>query len=184
MSHVFNGHTVEDLDDLAHIRIGPAYGQPAFSGSPSQTAANPSYQWGCPSQLVSGCSAQQAAYYPTVAIDANGGTIDITNYHGQGVLIIRNGEAHIRGNFKFAGIIVAEGTLRVSGTPRIEGGVIAVGDQAVIEQDDEAVATGNSLIRYNKCMIAEAQRGITEQTLDSSDQTIDTPTFAWYEVIR
>lgn len=184
MAYVFEDKTVDDLAQLAQIRFGPMFDQPLFSGSPSQDHSNSSYRWGCPSQLTAGCGAQQASYYPVVAIDANGGTVDITGTHGQGVLLIRNGGVHIRGSFKFAGIIIAEGTLRVSGTPQIEGGVIAMGSEAVIDPGDETTTTGNSLIRFNRCQIEEAQRGMTIQSLDSSPQNVDTPTFAWYEVIR
>lgn len=184
MAHVLNGHDLAELSQYATFRFGPMFGQPAFTDGVSQTATNPSYRWGCPAQLVTGCTAQQAAFYPTVVIDANGGTVDLTGTHGQGILVIRNGDIHIRGNFKFAGILLVEGTLRVTGTPRIEGGVIAMGDEAIIDPGDATTTSGNSLIRYNKCQIVEAQRGMTLASMNTAAQTIDTPTFAWFEVVR
>lgn len=183
-AHILNGKSIDDLSDLAHIRFGPMFGENLFSGSPSYDNANTDYRWGCPTYLVTGCPSDQAAYYPTVVIDANGSTVDITGAHGQGILVVRNGEVHIRGNFVYSGILIAEGTLRITGTPQIEGAVIAMGDEAVIDPSAETETSGNSLIRYNKCEIVEAQRGLTLQSLESSEQVIDTPTFAWFEVVR
>src|SRR5690606_24526109 len=133
---------------------------------------------------VTGCTAEQATFFPTVVIDANGGTLDLTGTHGQGILVIRNGNIHIRGGFKFAGILLVEGTLRVTGTPRIEGGVIAMGDEVIIDPGETTTTSGNSLIRFNKCQIVEAQEAMTMSSMNSSPQTIETPTFAWFEVIR
>jgi hypothetical protein len=186
MEYVLNGSTIEDLTDLAHIRFGPMFSRPLFSNAngPAHDAANPDYRWGCPPQLISGCSPEQATYFPTVVIDGNGSIIDITGAHGQGILVVRNGDINIRGNFQYAGIIIVEGTLRVTGTPRLEGAVIAMGDEAVIEPSDDTLASGNSLVRFNKCQIVEAQKGLTISSLNSSPQTIATPTYAWYEVVR
>ena len=108
--------------------------------------------------MVIGCPASDAAFYPTVVIDANGGTVDITGTHGQGVLLIRNGDAHLRGTFKFGGVVIVEGTLRVTGTPQLEGAVVAMGEEAIIDPGDDSTMLGNSLIRFNKCQIVEAQR--------------------------
>lgn len=184
MAHVLNGHDLAELTQYATFRFGPMFGQPAFTDGVSQTATNPSYRWGCPAQLVTGCSAQQAAFFPTVVIDANGGTVDLTGVHAQGVLVVRNGNIHIRGNFKFAGILLVEGTLLITGTPRIEGGVIAMGDEAIIDPGDDTTTSGNSLIRFNKCQIVEAQKGMTLSSMNTAPQTIDTSTFAWFEVVR
>ncbi len=184
MNYVLDGFTIDDLIDLATIKFGPLYGQPAFSGSPNHTAANVNYRWGCPAKLVTGCTAAQAEYYPVVAIDAAGSTVDITGDHGQGMLIVKNGHINIRGNFKYQGIILVEGALRVTGTPRLEGAVIAMGDEAVIDPGDDGLTSGNSLIRYNKCEIVSAQWSLTYSSLQLSEQTIDTPTFAWFEVVR
>jgi len=185
MEYVLDGRSIDDLTAMAHIRIGAEFGKPAFSGNPSQTASSANYRWGCPPQLVNGCTAPQSTYFPTVAIDAAGGTIDITGDHGQGIIVVVNGDIHVRGNFKYAGIIIVEGTLRVTGTPRLEGAVIAMGDEAVIDPGDGSqMSNGNSLIRYNKCQIVEAVKSLTLQSLTTAPQTIDTPTYAWYEVIR
>lgn len=182
--YVLNGQSIDDLTNLSHIRFGPMFGEPSFAGSPTQYATDPKYQWGCPAQMVTGCGAAESGYFPTVVIDANGGVVDITGDHGQGILVIRNGEVHIRGNFRYAGIIIAEGVLTITGTPQVEGAVLALGDEAVIDPDDDVGASGNSLIRFNKCEIVEAQKGLTINSLNMTEQTIDNPTFAWFEVIR
>ena len=184
MDYVLGGHTIEELAEMAEIKFGPAFDKPAFSGSPSQTNNNASYRWGCPAQMVSGCTAQQAAYFPTVAIDANGGSISLTGTHGQGIIVVLNGDLEIAGNFKFGGIIISEGTLRVTGTPRLEGAVVAMGDEAVIDPGDATMTSGNSLIRFNKCQIVNAVQSLTLQSLETSPQIIDTPTYAWFEVVR
>lgn len=187
MSWVLDDKSVYDLAAMAHIKFGPMYGKDPFSdgSGPSQSASDERYRWGCPTKLVTGCTAAQAAYFPTVAIDANGGTVEITGTHGQGILVIVNGNVHIRGNFYFGGIILVEGTLRVTGTPRLEGGVIAMGDEAIIDaEDDSEFSSGNSLIRFNRCQIVEAQQGLTEQSLNFAPQLFENSTFAWFEVVR
>jgi hypothetical protein len=185
MQFVLNDFTLEDFSKMASIRFGPLFDRPSFQNSsgPKWDAAQKDYRWGCPAHLVSGCNAEQAAHFPVVAIDAEGGMVDITGDHGQGILIIRNGGVHIRGNFFYQGIVLVEGALKVTGTPLLEGAVIAMGSEALIETDSE-LSSGSSLIRYNACEIANAQRGLTIQSLDLEEQTIDTPTFAWYEVLR
>jgi hypothetical protein len=186
MNYVLNGRSLGELADMASIRFGPMYDRPAFNNGngPKFDATDVAYRWGCPSKLMTGCPADQAERFPAVAIDAAGGTVEITGDHGQGMLIIRNGNVHIRGNFLYQGIIVAEGSLRVTGTPRLEGAVIAMGDQTVIEPGDSEFSSGNSLVRFNRCEIVNAQKGLTLQSLAITPQTIDTGTFAWYEVVR
>lgn len=186
MAHVLDGHSIDDLTDMATLRFGDMFGEDAFNNGsgPKQTAGSPEYRWGCPTQLVGGCTAEQAQYFPAVAIDAEGGTVDITGDHGQGILIIRNGGAHIRGNFHYAGIIIVEGSLEITGTPRLEGAVVAMGDETVIDPGDDSGASGNSLIRYNQCEIAQAQEGLTMQALELADQQIHEPSSAWFEVVR
>lgn len=190
MAQMLNGHSIEDLTELANIKWGPMFGKPSLPGGagPTHLASNPDLRWGCPALLVTGCPADHAAYFPTVVIDAAGGEVDISNYHGQGILLIRNGGLHISGSFKYGGIILVEGALRVTGggggEKKLEGAVIVMGDETVIDPGDESTTTGNSLIRFDKCQIVDAQRGLTIQSLDSSAQLMDTPTFAWYEVVR
>jgi hypothetical protein len=182
MQYVLHGSTIEDVSALASIQFGPMFGKPAFSGAPLSTAANVDYRWGCPALLVEGCSPAQAAYYPVVALDANGGELQINGGHAQGVLIIRNGGIHINGNFRFQGILLVEGELRMNGNAKVEGAVVTLGNEAMIE--DDQLLNGNLTIGFNRCQVEAAQQGMTLQSLDTSAQTIDTPTFAWFEVLR
>jgi hypothetical protein len=191
MLHVLDDNSLADLSAMANIRFGPMFDARTFpnGAGPTHTAAAADLRWGCPPHMVAGCPAEHAAYFPTVVIDAAGEEVRISNYHGQGTLVVRNGSLHITGSFKYAGIILVEGTLRVTGggggnTPNIEGGVIAMGDESVIDPGDDNELTGSSVIRFNLCQIMEAQRGLTAGSLETAPQTIDAPTFAWFEVVR
>ncbi|MEX2582608.1 MAG: hypothetical protein WD766_05020 [Gemmatimonadota bacterium] len=191
MNYVLNGHTIDELADYAQIRFGPTYEGPDYpnGAGPIHTSSDFNLRWGCPAHLVGTCSAEQATYFPTVVIDANGTDVSISNWHGQGVLLVRNGGLDISGSFQYAGIILVEGTLQIRGggganRPNIEGAVIAMGDEVVIDPGDESEATGSSVVRFNQCEIANAQRGLTIQSLDTQPQIMDTPTFAWFEVVR
>jgi hypothetical protein len=184
MDFTLDGHSIDELAALAHIKFGPLFSKPAFSGSPKWDNSVVNYRWGCPTQLVTGCSAAQAAYFPTVAIDANGGEVDLQGEHGQGIIVVLNGDILIRGNFKYGGIIIVEGKLTVTGTPKIEGAVIAMGDKAIIDADASEISSGNSLIRYNECQIVNAIKAMTLQMLSTSPQNIASPTHAWYEVVK
>ena len=81
-------------------------------------------------------------------------------------------------------MVIVEGTLRVTGTPQLEGAVVAMGEEAIIDPGDDSTMLGNSLIRFNRCQIVQAQQGLTNQSMDVSGQTITTSTFAWFEVVR
>lgn len=190
ISHVFNGQTVDDLVDYANIRFGPQFGQPSYNNStkPSSSATDVNYRWGCPANLMSlmslTCPPGSAEYFPVVAIDANGGTIDISGDHGQGTLIVVNGTLRIRGNFLYEGIIISEGITQISGTPRIEGAVITMGSETVIDPDDEATTTGTSVIRFNQCSVTSAQAGLAVGSLDTREQIFNNRTTSWFEVVR
>lgn len=191
MTHVLNGYTIDDLSDLAHIRFGGMYDARSFPGGagPIHTSSSADLRWGCPAHMVETCTAEQAAYFPTVVIDAQGSEISISNWHGQGILIVRNGGLHVSGSFKYAGIVLVEGTLQLTGggsanSPNIEGAVIAMGSEVVIDPGDESEATGSTVVSFNKCEIENAQRGLTIQSLDTQVQVMDEPTFAWFEVVR
>jgi hypothetical protein len=185
-NHVLGGWTVEELGALAAIRFTPSSGGPAFSSlyGPRHDATETAYRWGCPFRLMTGCPADQARIHPVVLLDAAGGTVDISGGHGQGVLIVRNGNVQIRGNFHYQGIIITEGSLRVTGAPRVEGAVIALGDQTVIEPGSSEVSSGNLQLRFDRCEIVNARRGLTLQSLEVAPQEAETGTFAWYEVVR
>ena len=183
IEHVLDGKTIEEIAEMAHIKFGSAFGQPAFSGRPSQSAGDSRYRWGCPPQLISGCTPEQADDFPIVAIDAGGSEVEIAGAHGQGIIVVTNGSLEITGDFAFAGIVLSEGALRITGGPRLEGAVLAM-DGATIGAADESSAPGHPVIRYNRCEIVNAVRSLTLQRLETAPQIVDTPTYAWLEVIR
>src|SRR5690606_8361482 len=52
MDYVLDGFSIDDLAELATIRFGPQYNQPAFNNGngPRQNASEASYRWGCPAK--------------------------------------------------------------------------------------------------------------------------------------
>jgi hypothetical protein len=190
IAQVFNGMTIDELVTYANIRFGPAYGQPKFENSkkPNSAHAEFKYRWGCPEalmeqQLLASCPAGTAEYHPVVAIDAAGGTVDISGDHGQGTLIVRNGTLRIRGNFLYGGIIISEGATHISGTPIIEGAVITVGSETTIDPD-AALASGASVVRYNRCAVIQSQAGLSAGSLSQREQVVSDGTWGWFEVVR
>ena len=183
MAHMLNGLDLAELSESATFRFGPMFGADAFADNVSQSAVRADHRWGCPAQLVAGCTPEQSAFYPTIVIDAEGGIVDITAEHGQGMLLIRNGSVRIGGDFRFAGIIMVEGSLHMTGTSRIEGAAVAF-DGVSGEIGDPSSFSGSSAIRFSQCEIIEAQRSLTIASLDGAPQTMESPTFAWFEVIR
>lgn len=189
IAHVFNGLTIDELDNYATIRFGPLYNRAKFTGSnaPSGAHADPNYRWGCPAAMLleRGLVCPGGVNdFPIVAIDAAGETIDIQGDHGQGVLIVRNGTLRIRGNFLYGGIIVAEGRTEISGTPLLEGAVITMGNETIIDPNDSATQSGTSVIRYNRCAVNSAQAGLGAASLDMREQVLGARTFSWFEVVR
>lgn len=190
ISHVFNGKTIDELVQQASIKFGPQFEQPAYNNgkSPNSSHTDPNYRWGCPSNLMAllslTCPGGTAAYFPVVAIDANGGVIDIQGDHGQGTLIVVNGTLRVRGNFLYEGIIIVEGVTQISGTPRIEGAVITAGDSTTIDPDDMATNTGTSVIRFNQCAVTSAQQGLAAGALNRAEQIFSDRTMGWFEVVR
>lgn len=187
IAEVFNGLTLDELESYATIRIGPKYGTDPFNGKPNGSHTSEAYRWGCPSLLLLEkgwtCTGGQNDF-PVVTIDANGGTVDLTGDHGQGVLIVRNGTLKIRGNFLYGGIIIGEGVTEVTGTPLIEGALITMGDETIIEPNDGAVQSGTSVIRFNRCAVDDAQAALASNSLDSREQELQGGTFSWFEVVR
>lgn len=193
--------TAENLTALAQIRFGPMFDRPRFNGSPAANHSNEAYRWGCPAGLRNGCSSAAAQYFPTIAIDAGGGNVDISGGYGQGVLVIRNGSISVSGNFDFQGIVLVEGSadirgnldfkgvfliegaLEIRGNTMLEGAVVVLGDQAVIDPGESSDARGNTTIRYDPCQV-EAAHNLITHSFDDAPQMIEGPTYAWFEVTR
>lgn len=147
------------------------------------------YNWGCPTDVYTGCETDSdLAHLPMVAINAGGGTATVNLSHGQGMLIVYNGNLNIQGNFAYKGVILVEGNfdIQASGggatTPKIEGAVIGLGmgpNSGSSKIDDDI--TGSPTIRYNRCAINMLRSSweTTKPFLRMGGRT-----FGWFEVVR
>jgi hypothetical protein len=150
------------------------------------------YNWGCPRNSGDPCvtaaknaTIDNTTYYPSVAIDAGGGTVVLNGDHGQGVLIIHNGSFSIQGNFIFEGILLVEKDLSIKGTgsgtseTKISGAVLALGESSTIDDN----ISGNAVISYDQCAIASAEAAFNDQRLDGTGQKFVGPR-RWFELVR
>jgi hypothetical protein len=195
VNHVLGGRTLPQFAQLADIKFGPMFNKPSFwnSARPSWNADSVSLRWGCPLGMGLNCSTAGAAtgYYPIIAIDAGGGTVDLQGEHGQGILIILNGSLQITGNFQFKGIMLIDGYIDMSGTggqtgSKIEGSVIAFGNNTGGRNSrvDESETQGNAVISYNRCEVNTAQAAYNARARNNPIYAAPTTAFAWYELIR
>ena len=184
---VLGNISMRDLAWNADIKFGAMYQRPAFStgaqvfsgNTTSNTDTRTDYDWGCPKDLIDGVNAASPgngvrtcssiagqSYYPVVAIDAQNGTVDISNHHGQGILIVINGTLRISGKFVYKGLILAERNVLLSGAgpswpPSIEGAIVAAGETIVddpnlVPPEEQSQSTGHRQIRYNACALSAA----------------------------
>ncbi|HEU0078732.1 MAG TPA: hypothetical protein VFQ76_13855, partial [Longimicrobiaceae bacterium] len=128
--------------------------------------------------------------YPSIAVDANGGAIDLQGDHGQGILIVMNGSLKISGNFLFKGIIIVEGYTEITGTAgkttsKVEGALVALGQNTTqTNKIDESVTKGNAVISYNRCQVKTAQDAFNARQLNNPTFTAPQASFAWFELVR
>lgn len=154
------------------------------------TPQNTPYNWGCPADVfTSSTGATQCildgdeTHRPIVAIDAEGGTIDAQLSHGQGMLIIYNGNLKVAGNFTYKGVILVEGNFDIfatgggSSAPKIEGAVIGVGTGSKVDND----LAGSPTIRYNRCAINLLRQQWEETKVF---RRMGDRTYGWFEVVR
>ena len=184
---VLGNISMRDLAWNADIKFGAMYQRPAFStgaqvfsgNTTSNTDTRTDYDWGCPKDLIDAVIAATNAnsvrtcsstagetYYPVVAIDAQNGIVDISNHHGQGILIVINGTLRISGKFVYKGLILAERNVLLSGAgpswpPSIEGAIVAAGETIVddpnlVPPEEDSESTGHRQIRYNACALTSA----------------------------
>lgn len=191
VTRMLGGMTLPEAARYATIKFAPGeYSSKARSYDGSAVRdRNHKYNWGCPAghgcATVVGNEANRG-YYPTVAIDAGGGTVVIEGDHGQGVLIIYNGSVQIKGNLTYQGIVLVEKDLLIEGTGgssggvKVEGAVLALGQNSTVQDN----ASGNAVITYNKCIITDAQAAANTQRLASAPQAFPARTYGWFEVVR
>jgi hypothetical protein len=172
---VLQGSPLSAMAAVADFRFGPLFGEPVWiAKSPIRAThaplgSNP-LNWGCPAGLGAGCEGVPGAsdFWPVVAIDANG---KIANFdggvHGQGILIVVNGSAHIHPPFRWKGLILVEGTLEIH-----SGKEAGANHQTIIEGAAVALNTSGSLrinkhenssvIRFNRCAIDAANASLSK----------------------
>lgn len=188
VQRLLGGLTLREAASYASIKFAPG----EFSGRVKSydTAVRlktNKYNWGCPvgdpCTTVSGNGAN-TSYYPMVALDAGGGKIVLEGDHGQGVLIIYNGSAEIKGNLVYKGIILVEKDLIVQGTGgggvKVEGAIVALGENSTVQDN----TSGNAVITFNKCIITTAQQEANLLAVLSAPQRFPRKTFSWFEVVR
>jgi hypothetical protein len=211
VQHLF-GTTLQELIKSADIKFprGQFGNTHITSGGGVANKTNPQltpYNWGCPADVFgsygNGSSSEvwttacvldgDETHLPLVVIDASNadgswGKVNANLSHGQGMLIIYNGDFTVAGNFAYKGVILVEGNfdIRASGggatTPKIEGAVIGLGmgpNSGSSKIDDDI--TGSPTIRYNRCAINMLRSSweTTKPFLRMGGRT-----FGWFEVVR
>jgi hypothetical protein len=192
MQRIFGQYTLDDLAAGAEKKFGPRFNQPDFTGGadgskPKWDHTNQRLRWGCPAGVGAGCASvagADTAYYPVIAIDAKGGEVSITGDHGQGTLIVVNGNLRIGGNFKFKGLVLVENSLTIVGTPSIHGGVVALGASHTITPEESSMGAGTAVISFDACAAARAQEQLSQSVASSVAQAFTRRPFAWFETFQ
>lgn len=187
-NRILGGYTADRIADMAQIKFGSQFGKPPFAGRPNSevNAKGTPLNWGCPGTMVT-CkpwvASMDTTYYPTVAIDANGGTVDIQGTHGQGILVVVNGNLKISGNFQYKGIIIVEGALDVTGTVDVTGAVIGLSTITVGKTSNDATSDlgGTLNITYDPCVNRKAVQSFNSA---AAVPRVAGPAYAWFEVVR
>lgn len=194
---ILNGKSLYEYASVAEIQFGPMFGKELFPSSAKARwdATNPKLRWGCPAgmeNLNCASAGSQTTYYPSIAIDANGGLVDLQGDHGQGVLMILNGNLKIQGNFLFNGIVIVEGYTEIAGTggnnttkTKIEGALVSLGENtSQTSKIAESATMGNAVISYNRCQVKSAQDAFNQNQLANPTFRAPQASFAWHELIR
>jgi hypothetical protein len=208
LDEVLGGVSMRDLAWNADLRFGRYFQQPGWQdgAQPSSHAADSRLDWGCPRELVSAIraasttkpaecsSAVDADRYTIVAIDGENGTVTLDADHGQGLLIVINGDLHITGGFVFQGLILVERDFRLDGgganwPASIEGAIVA-GGQLIVDDAGAAGLGGSSVggqraIRFNRCALQQAQQAFNARDGGAwAAPRVQGRTHAWFEVLR
>jgi hypothetical protein len=186
---ILQGKTLEEMAEYAEIKFGMTrWEQENWAGDRVRgTNTDMRLNWGCPDAIMDPRCVTGALIdrHVVVAIDARGGKVTLNGDHGQGMLIILNGDLEIQGNFVYKGIILVERDIQIRGgsgqnETKIEGAVVAFGDNSEVADN----VTGTATIMFNRCAIIEAQAALNESGLANSPQRLTGGTWAWHEIIR
>jgi hypothetical protein len=165
------------------------------------------YNWGCPADVIDrardvngnrifGTCALDGDenHVPFIAINAGGGTVTLTGDHGQGMLLVVNGNLTLQGNFVFKGMIIVDGATDIrggGGEYKIEGALVGFGDVTMYDPNDPngdnngSSVLGDAVIRYNSCAIEAAKRRIDGRlAADPRQLAPKARTFNWFEIVR
>jgi Tfp pilus assembly protein PilX len=118
----------------------------------------------------------------TVAvIDAGGGTVELQS--GSSLLIVVNGDLHMRGNSHFDGLLLLEGGFSLQGSATVDGALISLGMTSAEGVIGDGETGGGVTIRYDPCAIDRARQGYNEN-LGTRTVVTTGETFAWFEAVR
>jgi hypothetical protein len=196
---ILQGKTIEEMAEYAEIKFGvnrwgadnPNWNTQRVEGTNTDLRLN----WGCPAAIMDCPEGALVDRHVVVAIDAGiydaegvlqgFGSVSLNGRHGQGMLIVLNGNLTIQGNFVYKGIILVERDMDIQGgsagnETKIEGAVVAFGDNSTVTDNVRGTAT----IVFNKCAIIEAQHALNQGGLERAPQALGGRTFAWHEVIQ
>jgi hypothetical protein len=200
---VFNGMSIKDLTEYATHAYGAQFtdhkayrgawhgqrGSSLESGNIPRLTTH-ERNWGCPGPIdtLNQCDTHggDTTYFPIIVIDAEGKTIHVVGDHGQGWLIIINGNMLIDGNFIYRGVIAVEGGLDIrgkGGDTKVEGAVIATG-RVNLEYDEDHEVSGSAVIRYNSCAIASAENALNAGLLNQVPVAFTRRPYGWFEAFR
>lgn len=211
---LFSPSSLDQLADGADVKIKQKpTGNQAGKAESNTSVANPlepsatPWNWGCPLDVMrimglTPCvNDSDVNYYPVVAIDAKefpANKVSLAGDHGQGVLIVLNGDLDLTAHFSYKGIIVVEGSTTIQGgsgqggskgSAKIEGALISFGDVTLENPDDpdtgeETKVTGGAVVSYNFCAIQSANQAINKKQDLRRSSALAHPTFAWSELVR
>jgi hypothetical protein len=199
-AQVLQNSSLSALTAVADYRFGPMFGEPkwiaktpinAFNGK----AGTHRHNWGCPTGMGAGCESVPGAanFWPIIAIDANLGHVNFDKgVHGQGVLIIVNGHAHIHPPFRWKGLVIVEGALEIHGgkeltanhVTHIEGAAVAFGTPVGKGVQLINKHENHSIIRFNRCAIDAANESIAKFSHLKPGDNLSYRPYSRFEVVR
>lgn len=190
--HILGGATLDQLAKHATIKFGYE-GKPNFDKNRRASALlhpdTSAYNWGCPQGMEDACLTDpDTARFPIISVDATNlgsKTVVLSGNHGQGILLVRNGDLKLTGTFLFKGIVLVDGSIYIEGgaggasnESKIEGSVVATGGLK------DSRLNGNAVIKQNQCAIADAQKHANDSAVQNAAQIFSARPRAWYEVVR
>lgn len=114
-------------------------------------------------------------YYPIIHAPGN---LKLNTGSGQGILIV-DGNLEFAGHVNFYGVVIVKGSFKItgtgSGTGKIDGTVIALGDGVI---DTESTTIGDAQVTYDSCAIQDALGSLAVRPFDHRAWITDLPQVA------